>query len=65
MPLPSYGAPPLAKVFILVRALEVFCIIFIVAFTANFVAEINSQNATPPREVIGTLSVVSITSTRF
>lgn len=58
MAVPSYGALPLAKFFLLVRVLELFCMVFIVGFTANFVAEINSQNATPPREVMGTLSVV-------
>ncbi|KAI9689271.1 MAG: hypothetical protein M1820_010182 [Bogoriella megaspora] len=60
MPVPSYGAAPLAKFFLMTRGLELFCMVFIVGFTANFVAEINSQNATPPREVVGTLSVVSV-----
>ncbi|KAI9654230.1 MAG: hypothetical protein M1821_006758 [Bathelium mastoideum] len=60
MPVPSYGALPLAKFFLLVRGLELFCMVFIVGFTANFVAEINSQNATPPKEVVGTLSITSL-----
>ena len=59
MAIPSYGALPLAKFFLMIRGLELFCMVFIVGFTANFVAEINSQNATPPREVVGTLSIVS------
>ncbi|KAL9080806.1 MAG: hypothetical protein Q9157_000502 [Trypethelium eluteriae] len=44
----------------MVRGLELFCMIFIIGFTANFVAEINSQNAIPPQEVVGTLSITSL-----
>ncbi|KAK0258078.1 hypothetical protein B0A54_07139 [Friedmanniomyces endolithicus] len=40
MPVPDYGAAPLAKTFMLVRGLALFAMVCIVGLTANFVAEI-------------------------
>ena len=59
MPAPGYGAPPLAKTFLLVRALQMLCFIIIVGVTANFVAEIVSQNEVVAKEIVGTLTTVS------
>lgn len=58
MPIPDYGAAPLAKTFMLVRGLSLLAMICIVGLTANFTSEIISTNVDPPKEVIGTLTVV-------
>ncbi len=60
MPVPDYGAAPLAKTFMLVRGLALFAMVCIVGLTANFVAEIVSTNVDPPREIVGTLTIVRI-----
>ncbi|TKX23401.1 hypothetical protein C1H76_4469 [Elsinoe australis] len=60
MPVPDYGAAPLAKCFLLCRLLSLIAMIAIVGMTANFVAMIVSQNYEPPKEVIGALSVTCI-----
>ena len=62
MPVPSYGALPLAKFFLLVRAPSLIAMVAIVGMTANFVSEIVSTNLDPPREVVGALSIVSTTT---
>nr|POE68815.1 hypothetical protein CFP56_66829 [Quercus suber] len=59
MPVPDYGAAPLAKTFVLVRALSVIAMIAIVGMTANFVAEIVGTNVDPPRDLVATLAIVS------
>ena len=59
MPIPDYGALPLAKTFLVVRGLSLVAMVSIVGMTANFVSEIVSTNVSPPQEIIGTLSVVS------
>ena len=58
MPVPSYGAQPLAKLFILVRILQVISMIVIIGLTANFISMIVSSGIEPPKEFVGTLSVV-------
>lgn len=59
MTVPSYGALPLAKFFLLVRGLTIVAMAGIVGMTANFVSEIVAMDLEPPREVVGALSVVS------
>ena len=59
MPVPNYGALPLAKFWLLCRGLSLIAMIAIVGMTANFVSEIVSTNFAPPKEVIGALSIVS------
>lgn len=59
MPVPSYGAAPLAKSFLLVRGLSLIAMVAILGMTANFVSQIVTTNVEAPQEVIGTLSVVS------
>ena len=60
MPLPSYGAAPLAKFFLLVRGLQLITFIIIVGITANFVAEIIAQGYPTCKEIVGTLTVVRL-----
>ncbi|KAL1305683.1 hypothetical protein AAFC00_007276 [Neodothiora populina] len=60
MPIPDYGALPLAKTFLYVRGLALVSMVAIVGITANFVAEIVSTNVSPPKEIVGTLSITSI-----
>ncbi|GAB7365107.1 hypothetical protein MBLNU230_g6197t1 [Neophaeotheca triangularis] len=60
MPIPTYGAAPLAKSFLLVRGLSLVAMISIVGMTAHFVSQIVSINVEAPEEVIGTLAVTSI-----
>lgn len=59
MPIPTYGAAPLAKTFVLVRGLSLVAIVLVVGLTANFVSEIVSTNVDPPKEIVGTLTIVS------
>ncbi|KXL49321.1 hypothetical protein M433DRAFT_72567 [Acidomyces richmondensis BFW] len=60
MPLPDYGAAPLAKTFMLARGLSLTAMICIVGLTANFVSEIVSSNVDPPREIVGTLTITCL-----
>ncbi|KAG8624004.1 hypothetical protein KVT40_008980 [Elsinoe batatas] len=60
MPVPDYGAAPLAKFFLLCRLLSLIAMIAIVGMTANFVATIVSHNFEPPKEVVGALSITCI-----
>ncbi|EMC99518.1 hypothetical protein BAUCODRAFT_339516 [Baudoinia panamericana UAMH 10762] len=60
MPIPDYGAAPLAKTFLLARGLSLVAMICIVGLTANFVSEIVSSNVDPPREIVGTLTTTSL-----
>lgn len=60
MPLPSYEAAPLSKMFLGIRCLQVICFAGIVAITANFVAEIVAAGATPPQEIVATLTIVCV-----
>lgn len=59
MPIPDYGAAPLAKTFMLTRILALIAMAAIVGLTANFVSEIVSSNISPPREIEATLVIVS------
>lgn len=59
MAIPDYGAAPLAKTFMLMRALSLLAMVCVVGLTANFVSEIVSTNVDPPREIVGTLVIVS------
>jgi hypothetical protein len=58
MPVPSYGALPLSETFLCIRGLSLVAMTGIVGLTANFVAAINSVGIEPPREIVGTLSIV-------
>lgn len=52
----NHGA--LAATFKIVRVLQAVCLIAIIGMTANFIAEMITENTTPPNVLIGTLSVV-------
>lgn len=58
MPVPSYGAMPLSKMFLLVRILQALAMIIVIGICANFVQMIVVTGVAPPPEFIGTLSVV-------
>lgn len=58
MPLPTYGALPLSKAFLLTRILQGIAMITIVGIASNFVAQIVQSGITAPKEVVGTLSIV-------
>jgi hypothetical protein len=60
MPVPSYGALPLSETFLCIRGLSLVAMVGIVGLTANFVAAINSVGIEPPREIVGTLSIVCV-----
>jgi hypothetical protein len=60
MPVPSYGAMPLSKMFCLVRIIQVVAMIIIIGITSSFVSLIVSTGVEAPQEFVGTLSVVSI-----
>jgi hypothetical protein len=54
---PDYGA--IGATFKIVRILQGASLIAIIGMTANFISEIVSANQSPPKVLIGTLSVVS------
>jgi hypothetical protein len=59
MAIPDYGAAPLAKTFVLARALSIVSMIAIIGMSADFVAQIVGSDRTVPQEIIGTLVSVS------
>ncbi|KAF1955103.1 hypothetical protein CC80DRAFT_112492 [Byssothecium circinans] len=60
MPIPSYGAGPISKLFLLVRIMQVISMIIIIGITANFIGNIVSTGIEPPKEFVGTISVTCI-----
>ena len=56
----NFGA--LGATFTVVRALQAVSLITIIGMTANFIAEMVSADQSPPRVLIGTLSVVSLST---
>jgi hypothetical protein len=60
MPVPSYGAMPLSKMFLAVRVLQAICMIIVIGITSNFVQMIVTTGVEPPKEFVGTLSVACI-----
>ncbi|KAH7066382.1 hypothetical protein BKA63DRAFT_454190 [Paraphoma chrysanthemicola] len=60
MPVPSYGAMPLSKMFLMVRVLQALCMIIVIGITSNFVQMIVTTGVEPPKEFVGTLSVTCI-----
>ena len=52
-----YGA--LGATFKIVRVLQAISLIAIIGMTANFISQMVQSNATPPKVLVGTLSVVS------
>lgn len=62
MPLPTYGAAPLAKTFFIVRIFQLISFLIIVGIFSNFTAEIVNAGYVVAKEIVGTLSVVSPTS---
>ncbi|KAF1364322.1 hypothetical protein EJ07DRAFT_99051 [Lizonia empirigonia] len=60
MPVPSYGAMPLSKMFLLVRVLQALAMVIVIGICANFVQMIVVTGVEPPKEFVGTLSVTCI-----
>ncbi|KAF2638825.1 hypothetical protein P280DRAFT_454954 [Massarina eburnea CBS 473.64] len=60
MPVPSYNAGPISKLFLLVRVMQVISMIVIIGITANFIGNIVSTGIEPPKEFVGTISVTCI-----
>jgi hypothetical protein len=60
MPVPSYGAMPLSKMFLLVRVLQALAMMIVIGITSNFVQMIVTTGVEPPKEFVGTLSVTCI-----
>lgn len=58
---PTYGAAPLAKTFIIVRAFQFMSFVIILGILGSFVAQIVAANYVVAKEIVGTLSVVSTT----
>ena len=56
----GFGA--LGGAFTVVRALQAVSLISIIGMTANFIAEMVAVDQSPPKVLIGTLSVVSASS---
>lgn len=57
MPGNQYGA--LGATFQIVRIFQAMSLIAIIGMTANFIAEMVSNNLTPPNVLVGVISVVS------
>ena len=55
---PDYGA--LGATFKIVRILQVISLLGCIGMAANFISEMVQANDTPSKELVGTLSVVSI-----
>ncbi|KAJ4299714.1 hypothetical protein N0V90_004960 [Kalmusia sp. IMI 367209] len=60
MPVPSYGAMPLSKTFLLVRIMQVISMVVIIGITSNFIGNIVSLGVEPPKEFVGTISITCI-----
>ena len=57
---PNFGA--LGMTFTVVRGMQAVSLIAIIGMTANFISEMVSVNQAPPSVIVGTLSVVSPSS---
>ena len=53
------SSTPLGRTFLISRGLSVVAMVSIVGMTAHFVSQLVSSNIDPPREIVGTLAVVS------
>ncbi|KAF2679876.1 hypothetical protein K458DRAFT_421948 [Lentithecium fluviatile CBS 122367] len=60
MPVPSYGAMPISKLFLLVRVMQTVAMIIAIGITSSFIGNIVSMGIEPPKEFVGTISVVCI-----
>jgi len=59
MPVPSYNAMPLSKMFLVARVLQAISMLTVIGICSNFVQMIVTTGVEPPKEFVGTLSVVS------
>ena len=61
MPVPSYNAMPLSKMFLGARVLQAICMVLVIGICSNFIQMIVTTGVEPPKEFVGTLSVVRTT----
>ena len=50
---------PLSNMFVVVRGLQAICMVIVIGICSNFVQMIVTTGVEPPKEFVGTLSVVS------
>jgi hypothetical protein len=50
---------PLSKMFLAVRILQAICMVIVIGICSNFIQMIVTTGVEPPKEFVGTLSVVS------
>jgi hypothetical protein len=60
MPVPTYNAKPLSLMLLAARVLQAICMILVIGICSNFVQMIVTTGVEPPKEFVGTLSVVCI-----
>ena len=60
MPVPTYNAKPLSMMLLGARVLQAICMILVIGICSNFVQMIVTTGVEPPKEFVGTLSVVRI-----
>ena len=60
---PDYGA--LGATFKIVRILQIVSLLACIGMAANFISQMIQNNDAPSKELVGTLSVVSLTEFRF
>lgn len=61
--MPSQKNGALGATFTVTRILQVVCLTGIIGMTANFISEMISADKTPPRVLVGTLTVVCLLTT--
>lgn len=60
MPVPTYNAKPLSMMLLGARILQAICMVIVIGICSNFVQMIVTTGVEPPKEFVGTLSVVCI-----
>lgn len=60
MPIPTYNAKPLSMMLLAARVLQAISMILVIGISSNFVQMIVTTGVEPPKEFVGTLSVVCI-----
>lgn len=65
MPVPTYNAKPLSLMLLGTRVLQSICMVLVIGICSNFVQMIVTTGVEPPKEFVGTLSVVCIKTLCF
>lgn len=56
---------PLSKTFLLVRIMQGLAMLIIIAITSNFISNIVNIGVEPPKEFVGTISIVRLPGLRL